>query len=217
MGPLFMERVSPNGLTPLPELQPDPICSRLVRQESEHEPTRIHETVGCRKHGVAAHRCGAVAQTGHARHSSRQKSRSDATHRENQAGPARISATSKEQTSSSNCASAARMLLIWRHLRRSSLPTRSIYCSPIPPAPALKIELMPFLLHGGEGLDDAFAQLQKGGAEALVLQPCAHRVIAAQPPEQAHRRACTQTAAAVLRAERRLYSGGWPDVVFFGS
>ena len=38
-------------------------------------------------------------------------------------------------------------------------------------APALKIELMPFLLHGGEGLDDAFAQLQKDGAEAVVLQP----------------------------------------------
>jgi putative ABC transport system substrate-binding protein len=38
-------------------------------------------------------------------------------------------------------------------------------------APALKIELMPFLLHGGEGLDDTFAQLQKDGAEALVLQP----------------------------------------------
>lgn len=29
----------------------------------------------------------------------------------------------------------------------------------------------PFLLHGGEGLDDAFAQLQKDGAEAVVLQP----------------------------------------------
>jgi hypothetical protein len=38
-------------------------------------------------------------------------------------------------------------------------------------APALKIEIMPFQLHGGEGSDDAFAQLQKGGAEALVLQP----------------------------------------------
>ena len=38
-------------------------------------------------------------------------------------------------------------------------------------APALKIELMPFLLHGGEGLDDAFARLQKDGAEAVVLQP----------------------------------------------
>ncbi len=38
-------------------------------------------------------------------------------------------------------------------------------------APALKIEIMPLLLHGGEGLDDAFAQLQKGGAEAVLLQP----------------------------------------------
>ena len=38
-------------------------------------------------------------------------------------------------------------------------------------APALKIELMPFLLHGGEGLDDAFGQVQKGGAEAVLLQP----------------------------------------------
>jgi putative ABC transport system substrate-binding protein len=38
-------------------------------------------------------------------------------------------------------------------------------------ASALQIELMPFPLHGGEGLDDAFAQLQKAGAEALVLQP----------------------------------------------
>ena len=38
-------------------------------------------------------------------------------------------------------------------------------------ASALQIELMAFPLRGGEGLDDAFAQLQKGGAEALVLQP----------------------------------------------
>jgi putative ABC transport system substrate-binding protein len=38
-------------------------------------------------------------------------------------------------------------------------------------APALEIVVMPFLLHGGEGLDDAFAQLQTGGAEAVVLQP----------------------------------------------
>jgi putative ABC transport system substrate-binding protein len=38
-------------------------------------------------------------------------------------------------------------------------------------APALNIELMPFMLHGGEGLDDTFAQLQKNGAEAVLLQP----------------------------------------------
>jgi len=34
-------------------------------------------------------------------------------------------------------------------------------------APALKIELMPFLPHGGAHLDDGFAQLQKGTARAL--------------------------------------------------
>ena len=38
-------------------------------------------------------------------------------------------------------------------------------------APALKIEVVPFALKGAEGLDDAFTQLQNGGAEALVLQP----------------------------------------------
>jgi putative ABC transport system substrate-binding protein len=38
-------------------------------------------------------------------------------------------------------------------------------------AAALKIEAIPFPLRGGEGLDDAFAQLQNSGAEAVVLQP----------------------------------------------